>query len=191
MTNEFKVKIEEFVCMIALMCDSEMIDSLEGVGVPEDLIEKFESLQKNFGKCMIVGKPHEVDASNFESLQAKVTYDKEKFDELDAIELTQAIAGNRYKLKTIATELSLEKQALETSVNSFNAKAGDRSNMLLQWGFIKLILVLFLRCPEVALESIEGIKEKLSKSTNQDVETRLFRDNTPKACYNTCVEGCI
>ena len=75
MTNEFQIKVEEFVGITALMCDSEMINSLKGVGVPEDTMEKFKSLQNNFGKCMIVGKSSEVDVSNFDTLQDKVTYD--------------------------------------------------------------------------------------------------------------------
>ena len=80
-------------------------------------------------------------------------------------------------------------------MNSVNAEANERSNMIFQWCINKLILVLFLRYPEVAQTNHEKIKGNFSKKangksyyTNHAEDTQLFGVFSPQACWKTCVD---
>ena len=147
MTNNFHIKVADIVVLVALMNDSNMIRSLKGVGVPEDILTKFGSLQKEVGKCITVGIPEEVFVSNFDSLKSKVTYVHHSFDPFGALVLAQAIAVYRYKVKDSQGNIYEEEKNRNNAIYSFNAKAIERSNIILHWRVHKFFLVFFFSIP--------------------------------------------
>ena len=190
MTNAFHFTVEEFVGINALMCDNEILGCLKGVGVPEDIKEKFDLFQEHFGKCVIVGKSSEVDG---DMLECHVTFDNEvlqEFDTSEAIEVANIIAGYRYKLNTIATELSEEKGEVQWKVNAFNTKADNRTNLFFHQLIHKLLLVIFLRYPQVSLAAIQWVKDRLTDPLMVDTETLLFRQNSANKIYSSLLRGC-
>ena len=191
--NALHITVEEFIGISALMIDSEILGSLEGVGVPKDTMEKFHLLREQFGKCMLVGDSTEVDNSVFDSLGCNVTYNHETLKEFDtsiAIELSKAIAGFRYKLNTRATELSQEKSDLQWHCDAYNEKADNRTNIVLHMLIIKFLLVLFIRYTMVSVEAIKFIQGKYADEVFPDTEKSLFQQNSATDVYFLLIQGC-
>ena len=142
---------------------------------------------------MLVGQSTEVDNSDFDSLGSNVTYNHETLKEFDtsiAIELSKAIAGFRYKLNTIATELSQEKSDLKWHCDDYNEKADNRTNYVLHMLIIKFLLVVFLRYTMVSVEAIEFIQRKYADEVFPDTEKSLFQQNSAINVYYLLIQGC-